>query len=326
MNTNQDILALRAAFKTPEKTQNSKFPRTNSDHYIFWDMPVGSQCVVRFLPDKTEGTNLKFLVEKFMHKLIINGKKRNVACPKYHKVGKCPICEASSKFYDAGDKITGKKYYRSASYIAQALILENSVPAPQPPIEGYIDPVGQVKFLDISFSLYRVIKESIESGELDLPPYFFNGGTDFIIKKDLQGDKNSYVLSKFSRKSTDLDPEVVDYVKQEMKELRTALPTPYSYEKLQAMLTADMTGTEYVEEKATTTDASTSVTPTPSVTAAVSITAPTPVAAPTPVSMPTPVAAPTPVQAAGQEDDPQARAKSLIDQIKRNRAAAAQTQ
>lgn len=242
---------LKAAFAKPETTnQNS----TNyGEQYPFWQMKDGEQAVIRFLPDLDEENPLAFLVEKLMHKLVINGQRRSVPCLKMYGEAECPICTMSSDFYneakdakDAGDKALeaekralGKKYWRNKQHIARAVIVKD----PLPVSEGEESHEGQVRTITLSFQIYEAINQAFQSGELDEVPFAFEGGCDFIIKKKVTKDGNdewaSYVYSTFARRSTDLDPESV-----ELKELSEFLPEKVEYDKLTELLEADITGSD----------------------------------------------------------------------------------
>ena len=90
---------LRAAFKKDEN-QGSR----PNNYYPFWDMKVGEQAIVRFLPDADENNPLGFMVEKFTHNLTINGESKSIPCMKNYGED-CPICKVSLSYYKEGDKI-----------------------------------------------------------------------------------------------------------------------------------------------------------------------------------------------------------------------------
>lgn len=73
-------------------------------------------------------------------------------------------------------------------------------------------------------------------------PSDFENGTNFIIKKDKQGEYSSYSFSKFAKRETALDEDTVEYVKTQMKDLSTLLPAEPSLEEVEAWLEAEMTG------------------------------------------------------------------------------------
>ena len=101
----------------------------DGDIYPFWNMKDGESAKVRILPDKNKDNDFPF-IERLDHWLSIDGKNRKVVCPKTEAFGgtKCPICELSVEYYDAGDKKSGKDYYRSSTHLAKALVLEDPLP------------------------------------------------------------------------------------------------------------------------------------------------------------------------------------------------------
>jgi len=231
-----DIQQLKNAFKTPERDNNGG---KISNYYPFWNIKTGEQVNVRFLPDKNPENPMGFLVEKLMHTLIINGEKKSIPCLKmYHE--DCPICKVSASYYKAGDKVNGKKYWRKKQHIAQALIYADPLPPNQETNETHS---GQVRYLALGYQLFNIIKEAFEGGELDEIPYSFKKGTDFLIKKSQQGEYSTYAMgSKFARKSTDLDDDMIAYVQEQMIDLSTLLPKNPGAEKVQAWLEASLTG------------------------------------------------------------------------------------
>ena len=194
---------IKAAFKKQDTTESRP-----SNYYRFWDMKIGEQAVVRFLPDTNTDNPFGFMVEKLMHTLEINGETKSIPCLKMYE-DNCPICNVSSAYYKDEGKgsVNGKKYWRKKQHIVQALIVEDPLPAN--PETGETSE-GKVKFLNLSYQIYSVIKEAFESGELDEVPYFFEGGCDFIIKKTEGGDYPKYdVGSKFARRSSDLTEDEI---------------------------------------------------------------------------------------------------------------------
>lgn len=228
---------LKAAFKKEENKQS----RPNN-YYPFWEMKVGEQAIVRFLPDANEDNPLGFMVEKFMHTLTINGEKKSVPCLKNYDED-CPICKVSAGFYKEEDKVNGKKYWRKKQNIVQALIIEDPL---APNADTGETHEGKVRFLALGYQLFTVIKEAFESGELDEVPFAYKGGCNFIIKKTKQGDYDTYAVgSKFARKSSDLTDDEIAYVEDNIIDLSTLLPAHPGTEKVEGMLYAAMNGEEY---------------------------------------------------------------------------------
>lgn len=233
------IDTLRAAFK---KNENEGSSRPNN-YYPFWNIPEGSQAVIRFLPDANDDNPMGFMVEKLMHTLTINGENKSVPCMKMYGED-CPICKVSSAYYKEEDKVNGKKYWRKKQHIAQVLVVEDPLPPNEDTGETH---EGKVRFVALGFQLFNIIKDAFESGELDEVPFAFEGGTNFIIKKTKQGEYPSYSLSKFARKSTDLTDDEIALVKDQLVDLSTLLPQAQAIEKVEAMLEAALTGAEFAE-------------------------------------------------------------------------------
>ena len=230
---------IKAAFKKQDTTESRP-----SNYYRFWDMKIGEQAVVRFLPDTNTDNPFGFMVEKLMHTLEINGETKSIPCLKMYE-DNCPICNVSSAYYKDEGKgsINGKKYWRKKQHIVQALIVEDPLPAN--PETGETSE-GKVKFLNLSYQIYSVIKEAFESGELDEVPYFYEGGCDFIIKKTEGGDYPKYdVGSKFARRSSDLTEDEIAVAEDESVDLSTLLPSSPGLEKVETMLEAALTGAAY---------------------------------------------------------------------------------
>lgn len=228
---------LRSAFK---KETNANTGNALGNYYPFHKMQTGESSTVRFLPDLNTDNPRGFLVEKRTHTLTINGQKRNVPCRTMYGED-CPICKVSSAYYKANDTVNGKKYWRKLQYIAQALVVDS----PIQPAAGEEPAAGTVKLLTINPQLYKVIKEAFESGDLENIPFDYELGTNFIIKKDQQGEYASYILSKFAKRETALDDETIEFVKSQLKDLSTILPKCPDLAEVEAMLEADMTGAEY---------------------------------------------------------------------------------
>lgn len=232
---------LRAGFKKEENQGQTSRP---NNYYPFWNIPDGSQATIRFLPDANSDNPMGFMVEKLMHTLTINGENKSTPCHKMYNED-CPICKVSSAFYKEDDKINGKKYWRKKQHLAQALILEDPLPPDEATGETH---EGKVRFVALGYQIFNIIKDAFESGELDEIPYAFEGGCNFVIKKTKQGDYPSYSLSKFARKSSDLDEDEVALAEEHMVDLSTLLPQAPAVEKTEGMLEAALTGKDYSDE------------------------------------------------------------------------------
>lgn len=240
--------SLKAAFGGDNKEGGTRENFTNN-YYPFWNMKTGQKAVIRFLPDKDDTNPRGFLVEKVFHNLTINGQKKTVPCLSMYGE-ECPICKVSQEYYKAKDEVNGKKYWRKKQYIAQALVVEDPLPADQ---ESGNTHTGQVRYFALGYQIYNIIKEAFASEDdpLEAVPYSFHDGYDFIIKKSEKGGYADYsVGTKFLSKQRGLDEEELVSVEEGMTELASLLPKNPGFEKVQAMLNADLTGEDYQDGKA----------------------------------------------------------------------------
>lgn len=236
-----NIEQLRAAFKKPERSATS----LPNNYYPFWNMKVGEQAVVRFLPDANKENPLGFLVEKLSHTLEINGEKKTVPCLRMYGED-CPICAVSQQYYQVEDKVNGKKFWRKKQHIAQALIVEDPLEPRNDDDEGH---AGTVRFISLGYQIYNIIKEAFESGELEEVPFAYENGCNFIIKKTQQGEYATYATgSRFERKETDLTPEQIEFVEERLEDLSSLIPANPGREKVEAMLEAALTGSDYSDD------------------------------------------------------------------------------
>lgn len=230
MARNNDFAAIKNRFAASNSNSNT------NNYYPFFKMPDDAQARIRFLPDANEDNPLGFLIEKLTHSLKVNGENKTVPCLSQHG-DDCPICKVAKDYYDRDDKVNGKLYYKKRTYLAQALVIEDPI------VDGkHENCEGKVKLVSIGYSLFKIIKDAFESGELDEAPFEYEGGTDFLIKKTKQGEFASYTLSKFARKSTDLDADQQEHVKANLVDLSTLLPKKPDATFVANLLEAALTG------------------------------------------------------------------------------------
>jgi hypothetical protein len=203
-------------------------------YFPFWKAPEGSTSTVRFLPDIDEENPMGFLVENFVHELVINGKREKVACLKMYGED-CPICALSQDYYDEKspnhNEQLGKKYYRKKSYIGQVLVMDT-------PVEH--DQEQLVKLIDFGPAIFKQVQAAFQSGDLEEAPYELKGGYNFRIKKTKSGEYASYQTSSFSPKQTDVSDEVLEAI--ELYDLKNFRTPKTAREQVEAMLIADQTG------------------------------------------------------------------------------------
>lgn len=248
MSSNK-LAALKAAFGKPDNDGGQR-EQFQSSYYPFWNMKVGQKTVIRFLPDLDESNARGFLVEKLSHNLVINGQKKTVPCLTMYGE-ECPICKISQAYYKEKDDVNGKRYWKKRQYIAQAIIVEDPLPADETTGETH---EGKVRYITLGYQLYNIIKEAFASEDdpLEAIPYEFDGGYDFVIKKTEQGEYASYTVgTKFLSKQRSLTDAEIAAADEGMIELSTLLPKNPGVEKVQAMLDADMNGGSYTESDST---------------------------------------------------------------------------
>jgi len=212
----------------------------NTDIYPFWLMQKDEIAKVRFLPDKNKENILPF-IEKLEHKLTIEGNVRKVPCPKMYG-HKCPICDLSQEYYKAegDDSNDGKYYYRDRMHLARALIIEDPLQPDPSTGESY---VGKVVTLQLGFQIYEKIMEQLGTffDEDDMPPWDFEEGYNFNIKKVKQGKYFKYDIgSSFERKPKPIPDEYLENI--ELKDLRSLLPEEIDYDRANEFLEKHKSG------------------------------------------------------------------------------------
>lgn len=238
---------LRTAYAS---NNNENRDNSNSNfglYYPFWNIKNDESCKVRFLPDANDSNPFGFLVQKVMHNLVINGEKKSVPCLSMYEED-CPICKVSQEYYkvEGKDSVNGKKFWKKKQYLAQALVIEDPLPAD--PTTG-VNHVGELRYLALGFQIYKIIEDSFKSADkLDAIPYAFEDGYDFIIKKTKQGDYSTYTTgTDFARKQRTLSPDELVVVGEKLADLSGLLPKHPGREKVEAMLAAALNGGVYQE-------------------------------------------------------------------------------
>jgi hypothetical protein len=245
MSPKDRLKALADAFNTKNSGNNSNQVASWKKFYQFWKMADDTTATVRFLPDREEDANpLKFLIENLTHELVVDGQRKKVPCLKMYGES-CPVCELSSKYYDAGDQNLGKKYYVKRSYIGQVLVIDS-------PFE-YRDEKSEdeslIKYIDFGPKIFKCIQSAFKSGDLEDEPQSFKGGYNFRIKKTKAGQYSDYGTSNFAPKQTDLDDDVIALIKPELKVLSELREKYINRATLEAMILADQTGQQMNDAK-----------------------------------------------------------------------------
>jgi len=249
MSSKDKLAALKAQFAANKEGSGGNGEQRVNNYYPFWNMKSGQSAKIRFLPDADESNPRGFMVEKVSHNLTINGQKKTVPCLSMYGED-CPVCKISQDYYKAKDEVNGKKYWRKKQYLAQALVVEDPLPADPETGETH---AGKVRFLALGFQIYNIIKEAFASEDdpLEGIPYDFEDGYDFIIKRTDQGQYPSYTTgTKFMSKQRALTEDELAVAEAGMVELKTLLPKNPGFDKVDAQLSADLNGEEYSDDSA----------------------------------------------------------------------------
>lgn len=297
--------AVKAQF-AEKKSPSTNNTNTLNDYYPHWLIDIGKDAIVRYVPDKNPD-NPWFLLERYMHELTIDGRKRKIPCFKnYDPKAECPMCKKSVEFYELEGKtsVRGKQLYRKLQWLGQVLVIDDPLPPNPETGEKY---TGKVKPVLIGTQIYESIDLACQDGDVIGAPHDYDKGTNFIIKKMKSGDYSDYSRSKFARESTVLDDATVDYIEETIVDLRTLLPAKPTMESMLETLNLFLNGSSGGAPAARVASASEIIQSTPTV----SISSGPTVAAPTITA--------TSVEEADDDDTDE-----IIAQLKARRAVAAQ--
>jgi len=236
-----DINQLRAAFSKKSESTGEGNSGFWDKFFPFYKMEFDQTTVFRFLSDADEDNPLGFIVENKYHELMINGKKKRIACLKMYSEA-CPCCETSQKYYNDGDQEMGKKFWRKIDYIAQGVIVNC-------PFEYPIkDDENPVRLVSLSTKLYQKVENEIVKGDLDEMPTDVNNGYDFRIIKTKQGEYANYESSGFARKASPINPNLLQRIeKYELSKYRYG---KIEREQMEAMVEAYLTGKDFDDKAA----------------------------------------------------------------------------
>lgn len=237
MSNKKSLADLMGAFTAKTQTENNSSNAPWKLFFQFWKADVGSTSVVRFLPDLDENNPMGFLVENLTHELMINGKKKVVACGKMYG-DSCPICELSQKYYNEKspeyNRELGYKFYRKKNYIGQILVQDT-------PLEH--DQEQLVKLIEFGPKIFNQILAAMKSGDLETPPYYFEGGHNFRINKTQNGEYADYGTSSFAPRPSNVSEDLIEQI--ELFDLAKHRAPHVTREVLEGMLLAATTGGSY---------------------------------------------------------------------------------
>lgn len=234
-----DQVKSRIAEKNGERQGGGSRREAAKDFFPFWLMPIGSEAVVRILPD-INPDNVNFWYHtKFTHSLDIDGKKYSVVCPKtYEDRAPCPICDRSNEWYKAENKEKGLYYWKGSENGAlQVLVLSH---APITDSEGNeLNFEGQVCRTNFTQQMIQTVEQRLVN--LDEDDNFCGGPTavNFVLKSVAgKNDRANWSFSDFERKATTLTDEQMAVIEETIRPYNEIIPPRNSLEKLQHFLDA----------------------------------------------------------------------------------------
>lgn len=254
------IQEMRAKLEEEKAKSENSGNRSRSDNasYPFWDIPVNSTAVVRFLPDADE-TNDWFWRDRSVIDLPFEGVKGHpdhnksvivrVPCMQMFtgKKQDCPILMAIDPWWkDESRKADAKKYYRKHSRIYQGFVVSSSLEEENPP-------ENTVRRFIMGSSLNNIIKNKILDPDMDANPTDFADGYDFKIVKSKKGEYNNYDSSDFSRKSRSLTEKELDALETfglfNLSEFLPSRPDEERINVIQKMFEDSIAGLPYDPDK-----------------------------------------------------------------------------
>lgn len=196
----------------------TKAPSSTSGNsiYPFWNAPIGSTTVLRFLPDANKD-NVFFWRERQIIKLPFASVEGNpdlsnveveVPCVEmYGKEHKCPILTETRPWWKTDKEDLARLYWPNKTYIYQGFVREGHIQESDPvenPIRRFV----------ISKSIHKIIEAAIMDPDMENLPTNYDHGSDFKIAKKQDGAYASYGTSSFARKETPLSIEERDAVEE----------------------------------------------------------------------------------------------------------------
>jgi hypothetical protein len=224
-----------------ENKESGKRDYSNSDYFPFFNMDLGSEAKVRILPDLDIHNPNIWHVERFNHRLDIDGRSYSILCPHtYERFAECPICARSDAYFKAENREKGLYYWRGkARGIMQVLVLEHD---PIRTKEGeLLDYAGKICTVSFTTQVMKALHEKITQFDESVDPAFCGvpTGFNFILKSvDNGGGKAQWSFSYFERNPSDLNDEQVKLIDESLKKYSELIPPRPSLEKLQHFLDA----------------------------------------------------------------------------------------
>jgi hypothetical protein len=223
-----------------ELNENKGGGRTyNEDFFPFFNMDIGDEAVVRILPDIDPTNKNRWYVQRFNHKLNIDGREYSTVCPKTFESGAdCPICDRADAYFAQNDKPNGLKYWKGKP-VANLKVLVLSHGEIKDREGNSLDYTNKVCRVSFTFQVLSALLEQILNFDSTDPVFCgVPEGFNFVLKSTKNGDNRVWSFSHFERRPTTLTNEQVALIEDELVEYSTLLPPRPTIEKLDHMLQA----------------------------------------------------------------------------------------
>jgi hypothetical protein len=231
-------LKLQAQQEKKDRAKNGQFTGENGI-YPFWNNPLNTTAVIRFLPDGDD-TNDFFWRERLIVNLIFPGIKGQsetkpvtvkVPCMDMWKPNTCPImAEIKPWWKDPDLESLARKYWRKKDYLFQGFVVQN--PNPQDKT-----PENPIRKLNITTTIFDLIKGILLNNDVDYLPTDYEHGRDFNLAKTTKGDFANYTTSTWSMRERALNAAELEALdKFSLFNLNSLLPKKPDDKALEAII------------------------------------------------------------------------------------------
>lgn len=226
---------------------------TDKTVYPHWNIPEGTNAILRFLPDGNED-NTFFWSEKQMIRLEFSGikghdehKKVDVQVPcieMWDGKNTCPILNEVRPMWkgDQDMQDLARKYWIKRTFYMQGLVRQD-------PMNENDPPENPIRKFTVTTQLFNLIRAALMDPDMEHNPVDYINGTDFIVSKSSKGGFADYGTSKWARKESSLTRDEMDSIEKfKLVDLSTYLPkrpTPEQMEVMFDMFQASLDGQMY---------------------------------------------------------------------------------
>lgn len=261
----KSLAEIRKQLKEEAKNEGKSTFQGDNASYPFWNIPLDSTAVVRFLPDGDTSNNEGFWVERLMINLEFSGivgqsdskfVKLQVPCVEMYNDGStCPVqAEIKPWYKDASMEEMANKYWKKRSYVYQGFVLDHP---------GFVDkngntledntPENPIRRFVINPNLHKNIKSILLDPDLENWPDDYENGLNFNIRKTQDGKWASYDQSSWARKESALDEAQLAAIEEHglfsLKDYLPRKPSDVELKVIMEMFKASVDGEKYDPER-----------------------------------------------------------------------------